>query len=322
MIEFFNPYDKQEEVIKACEDPNIFYVVVTAGRQVGKTIIAKNIGPKWCLDENGITVMWVSPTDSQAAKVYKEIVDVLEPSKVIKSKKAGKGDIEIIFKNHSQMIFRSAGSKDTLRGNTNHYVILDEAAFMSIDTIADIILPTLNVAGRKVLAISTPKGKNYFYEWYLKGQIQDTEWKSFRFNCYDSPYINYKIIESFRDTMTDLKFRQEILAEFVDGASVFKNIDECSTIYALDTPIAGQSYYAGVDIGLSIDASVLTIIDNSGNMIKYYRWEEPQAQDVIDRIIEINRIWQFKKILFETNNHGMPMYQTLKKSLNNIQFYK
>lgn len=177
----------------------------------------------------------------------------------------------------------------------------------------------LTVTGRKLLALSTPKGKNYFYDWYLKGQEYNTKWKSFRFTCYDNPYANSDIVEGNRDVMTDVKFNQEYLCHFVDSASVFKNIEDCATMNALNTPIVGQSYYAGVDIGLLNDASVLTIIDRFGNMVGYYRWEEPEAQDVIDNIIEINRIWRFKKILFETNNHGMPMYQTLKKQLNNIQ---
>jgi terminase large subunit-like protein len=322
-IIFFTPYDKQIEVIEALEDPEITTVVCIAGRQSGKTILAQNIACKWCLDEKDLTVMWVAPTDNQALKVYKEIVKVFpKKTNVIKTKKGAKGDIEIIFFNGSQILFRSAGSTDTLRGNSINYLVVDEAAFVVEDTLTTIIMPTMNVRGRKKLLISTPKGKNYLHKWYLNGQSGEYEfrkWKSFRFNCFDSPFISVDVIEEAKATMTDVKFRQEYLAEFVDNASVFKNIDDVLTINATDKPIPGEKYYAGVDIGLGTDASVISIIDGYGNLVKYFKYEETQAQNVIDNIIELNKVWKFRRILFETNNNGLPMYQTLKKTLTNIE---
>ena len=56
-VELFKPYDKQLEVIQAIEDPDIFYVVLVAGRQVGKTILDENVAINWCGEPN-ITVMW------------------------------------------------------------------------------------------------------------------------------------------------------------------------------------------------------------------------------------------------------------------------
>lgn len=322
-VDFFAPFDKQLEIIEALESDEISTVICIAGRQAGKTILAENIACKWCLDapkESPVTVMWVAPTDNQALKVYKEIIKVWDKkSKLIKTKKGAKGDIEIIFFNGSQILFRSAGSTDTLRGNGVHYLIVDEAAFVVEDTLTTIILPTMNVKGRKKLLISTPKGKNYLHRWYengLSGKPEFAKWKSFRFNCYDSPFTPIETIEEARSVMTDVKFRQEFLAEFVDNASAFKNIDNClSTDYKQDRPIVNEKYYAGVDIGLGTDASVISIVDGNGNLVNYFKWEETNAQTVIDLIIEINRIWKFKKILFETNNNGLPMFQTLKKSI-------
>jgi len=327
VVHLIELYDKQIEVRDAIEDPEISTVVVVAGRQAGKTILAENIALKWCLDapqKSPVTVMWVAPTDNQALKVYKELINVFpKSSKIVKSKKGAKGDIEIIFFNGSQILFRSAGSTDTLRGNSVHYLIVDEAAFVVEDTLTTIILPTMNVKGRKKLLISTPKGKNYLHRWYengLSGKPEFSKWKSFKFNCYDSPFIQLDAIEEARATMTDVKFRQEYLAEFVDNASAFKNIDAVlSSDYKHDRPLPGEKYYAGVDIGLGTDASVLSIIDSNGHLVNYFKFEESNAQTVIDLIIEINRIWRFKKILFETNNNGLPMYQTLKESIPAIQ---
>lgn len=320
---FFTPYDKQIEVLEALDDKAVDTVICVAGRQSGKTILAQNVGCKWCLENEGVTCMWVAPTDNQALKVYKEIIKIFpKESKVIKTKKGAKGDIEIIFTNGSQLLFRSAGSTDTLRGNSVHYLIVDEAAFVVEDTLTSIIIPTMNVKGRKKLLISTPKGKNYLYKWFNFGQSDEPKyksWKSFKFTCYDSPYVQLSQIEFAQSTMTDVRFRQEYLVEFVDNASVFKNINDCLLLNQLDKPITGEKYYAGVDIGLGGDASVMCIIDTYGNLVRYFKWDYTAAQDVIDEILEKNRVWKFKKILFETNNNGLPMYQTLKKSLSNIE---
>lgn len=81
-IELFKPYDKQLEVIEACENPDIFYVVCIAGRQSGKTTMAENLAIKWCLQEAGVKVIWISPTDNQAAVVYQEILEIIRKSEL------------------------------------------------------------------------------------------------------------------------------------------------------------------------------------------------------------------------------------------------
>jgi hypothetical protein len=316
-IQLFKPHNAQKQIIEALEDKVVFFVTVVAGRQIGKSLLGMNIAIHWAINDPKCTIYWVSPTDSQAHKVYKQIINAIVETGIIKSKKGGKGDTEIILINGSRLLFRSAASEDSLRGESVNYMILDEGAFIKSDTINTILLPMLNVKGKKCLVITTPKSKNWVFDWYNKG-LTEKRWRSFRFSTYDSPYANEGLIQMFKDTLPDKLFQQEIMADFIDNASVFNNINDIMNLDHLEAPIVGKNYWAGIDIGLITDATVLSIIDEEGNLVKYYRWQKVESPDLINEIIRINSLWNFKKIQIENNNQGLTIYQDLKRKINNI----
>jgi predicted nucleic-acid-binding protein len=66
------------------------------------------------------------------------------------------------------------------------------------------------------------------------------------------------------------------------------------------------------------DATVLSIFNQDGNMVKYYRWENIDTPILIDKIIDLNKIWNFYRIMIENNNQGLPIYQALRMFLTNI----
>jgi len=318
IIELLEPHEKQMEIVRACLDPDIFFVVSIIGRQFGKTTIAENMAIYWALNHPNSTIYWVSPTDAQSQKVYKEIVTAIVESGCIKTKKMPRGDTEIVLSNSSKILFRSAMSEDSLRGQSVDYMILDEAAFIKRSTIETILMPMLNVRGKKCLFISTPKGKNYLYEYFLNGQ-KLPEWKSLRYSTYDSPFANEDLINMFKETLPPKLFKQEIEAEFVDSSSVFNNISEVMVLKEQNEPKEGGRYFAGIDIGIINDASVLSIIDDNGDLIKYYRWENTEAPELIKNILDINSKWKFQKIVIENNNQGLTIFQDLKRKINNIE---
>ena len=332
IINLIKPHEKQREIVEACLDKDIFFIVSIIGRQFGKTTIAENMAIYWALNNSNSVVYWVSPTDSQAQKVYKDIVVAIIESGIVKSKKMPKGDTEITFINGSKILFRSAASEDSLRGQSVDYLILDEAAFIKRDTVEQILLPMLNVRGKKALFISTPKGKNYLYDYYLKGQ-NTPRWKSLRYSTYDSPLANKELIDVFKETLSPKLFKQEIEAEFVDSSSLFNNLSEVMCLDKLEEPVINEitrpnrrnsetirgKYWAGIDVGLINDATVLSIIDDEGNLVNYYRWEKVEAPELIKNIIDINNKWKFERIMIENNNQGLVLYQELKRKLSNIR---
>jgi hypothetical protein len=272
----------------------------------------------WALNDKKSIVYWISPTDSQAQKCFKDIKEALIESGCIKSSKQPKGDTEIVFNNGSKILFRSAASEDSLRGQPVNYMILDEAAFIKKSTIETILLPMLSVIGKKCLFISTPKGKNYLYEYFLNGQ-KLPKWKSLRYSTYDSPLANEELIQMFRDTLPTKLFQQEVEAEFVDSSSIFNNINDVMSLEPLNEPLSDDYYYGGIDIGLINDASVLSIINSQGDLVKYYRWENIEAPELMNEIERVCKKWNFQKVLIENNNQGLTIYQDLKRRVKNLE---
>lgn len=319
-LELIKPHIYQQEIVDSCLDPDLMFVVAVVGRQFGKTCLAENLAIYWAINEPNCRVMWVSPTDAQAQKVLNEIVEAIIESGVIKSHKRSGGDSEIKFLNGSTILFRSAASEDNLRGASIHYMIMDEAAFIKRTTVESILLPMLSVTGRKCLFVTTPKGKNFIYDYFKKGldRRNNPAWISHRYSTTDSPLANEEILKMFKDTLPDKLYQQEILAQFVDSSSVFNNVQELLNLPELERPVPGVEYYAGIDVGIVTDATVIAIVSETGDLVKYYRYTNMEAPELMDEIVRVNSIWNFTNITIENNNQGIVLYQDLRRRLDNI----
>ena len=167
-VEGFSPYLKQKEWIDKIENPNIKYASLITGRQIGKSLLLSNLALKWSLESNNVTTMIVAPIYSQVRKIYEDIERVVAGTPLLIS--SNKSNYEMALLNGSKIIFRSAEKPDNLRGYTNHYLLIDEAAFIKESVWDEILKPTILVHGRKVLFTSTPKQKGtWIHKMYLYG---------------------------------------------------------------------------------------------------------------------------------------------------------
>jgi tRNA(Met) C34 N-acetyltransferase TmcA len=157
-VQGFSPTPKQFEFIQEILKPEVKFIILTTGRQFGKTMMAQNLILKWALETNDSVSMWVSPIYSQCRKVFEDLEKILYDSNLTTS--LNKSNLEIEFINGSKIIFRSAERPDNMRGYTLDYLVVDEAAFVRDDTYNMVLKHTTIVKGKKVLFISTPKGKN------------------------------------------------------------------------------------------------------------------------------------------------------------------
>lgn len=314
-ITFFKPYKKQVPIVERCMSPfsgQIEYTIVNASRQSGKTLLASNLSVFWALQEPKQNIMILSPVDSQSKKIYKQILNAIVESGLIKSSKIQSGDSEIVFQNGSVIIFRSAQSTNSLRGNTLTHLIMDEGAFIEEETFTTIILPTLAVKGKKVLIVSTPKSKNYFYKLFMQGQNELDESgkpnyiKSFKSSYIDNPYANLEFIEQQRLTIPEAIFRQEYLSEFIDSASVFQNFEQYCTLTPRTNPLPGERTYIGIDVAFSSggDYTVCSVFNHKSELIYMDRFRETSNDILIDRLLKTIRTFQPLKVLVEVNNMG------------------
>jgi phage FluMu gp28-like protein len=298
-----------------------FFVTSVAGRQAGKTALAIQQGLFWGLNKPKQLVYWVSPTSSQATKVYNQMLEMIVGMPFVKSYKGSKADTEICLANGSKILFRSAAQEDSLRGETIEYLIIDEAAFIKQMVFSEILLPMLNVRGKKCLIISTPKGKNWFFHQYQKGYTGNKDYSSFKFISSDNPYSNPTIIGIAKDNLPAVLFGQEYLAQFVDNAAIFENIKELCVLPQMENPEVGRTYFMGIDIALKDDYTVITVIDDLDRVVAYYRFNHITAPQLKQNIIDCDNKWNPNTIMIERNNQGMPIIDdlVLTHGMNNIE---
>jgi len=307
-IELYTPYKKQREIHQKINDKNIFGVVVVCGRQVGKTLLDINQSLMWALSKKNVQIMMVLPTDSQANKVYKQTIEGIISADVVKSHKGQSGSAEILFENNSKILFRSALQEDSLRGYSNDYLIIDEAAFINENTIHSILIPTLTVKGKKILITSTPKGKNWLFKYFTKQNI-DKGWASFKFTSYDSPYVNKKFLDEQKNSLPQEIFEQEYMAEFVDKASIFKNLDEIMTFNEL--PNNKGDVFIGVDLGMNNDYTVATVINYNYQVVDILRFTNVTSNELKNKLQVFFGIHKPKNIVIENNGLGIPIVSDL-----------
>ena len=306
----FTPHIGQQRVINEFVKTNTKFGVLVTSRQWGKSLLGINSLFYWLLNNQKTKGAWISPIYKQCRKVFDEITSIAHT--IIKSK--NKAELTIEFINGSTLQFLSADRGDSIRGFSFHFMVVDEAAFLKQDVFEQAILPTLSALGRKCLIISTPKGKNWFYNYYLRGSNEGGEYKSFRGYTQDNPYIDEQFIADCRASMPPSIFKQEFEAEFTDaGSDVFTNLDKICIRDEWIEPTRNNSYYGGIDTGISNDYSVCVIMDESGRVCYVHRITNQPIESVAGIFRDILKRFAVRNCNIEVNGPGVGMYELIAK---------
>lgn len=309
-VNLFTPYAKQKEFINLYADSPHLFGVLNAPRGSGKTLFAINMALYWLLRNNDTKLGYITPIYSLGKEVF-EIIQG-KTSELIEA--SNKSDLTIKFINGSSIKFLSADRADSVRGFRFHYMIMDETAYLNQNTIEKAILPTLNPNGRKCLMISTPRGKNHFYEYYLRGQQGDSDYVSMTIPLTECPFVKQELIDEARKSLPTEVFRSEYEAEFTDSTNdVFQNIEKCSIVYEWTPPNRQHRYFAGIDTGLSNDYSVLTIIDETGRVAFIDRINNDTLENIATRFIGTLKRYSVQGCLVEANGIGKAMAELIRK---------
>ena len=165
--------------------------------------------------------MYIAPTLGQARSIIWELLHDLG-REVIKSSHVN--NLEITLINGRKILVRGADNPDSLRGVSLTYVVLDEVAFIKQEIWEKVIRASLSDQKGRALFISTPSGRNWFYDVYKLGlEETDEEWKSWHFTTRDNETIDPKEIDAAQRTLSSFAFKQEYLSSFDNaGSDVFK----------------------------------------------------------------------------------------------------
>lgn len=201
--------------------------VVAAGRRCGKSrLSAVTLLIEALNCPEGSAVMYVAPTLGQARTIIWDLLhDLGRP--VIRSSHVN--NLEILLVNGRKILIRGADNPDSLRGVSLTYLVLDECSFIKQDVWEKILRASLSDKKGRALFISTPSGRNWFYDVFKLGgtggktdQV-DHEWKSWHFTTAQNETIDPAEVEAAKRTLSSFAFRQEYLSSFdTAGTDIFK----------------------------------------------------------------------------------------------------
>jgi len=227
-------------------------------------------------------------------------------------------DRKIIFRNGSEIEFKSAENESSLRGAGLDFALFDESSRISEGSY-NALRPALSDRQGKAIFISTPKGKNWFHALYLRGQDPaEKEWESWRFSSKDNPYFSIEEYHELKRTLPADVFSQEIEAEFIDDASqVFRNIkDRISG--SLEDPKVDEVYFMGVDLAKHHDFTCIIVLNSSKHLVFFDRFQKLDWYIQKAKILNIAKKYNNASIRIDSTGIGDPIEEDLRQANDNL----
>ena len=265
--------------------------IVAAGRRWGKSSMAAHETLRYALENSGVTIWWVSPSYDQSNDFGFDKIKPLVPVDVLDDVKRTKPRA-LELSNGSRISFRSAEREDSLRGPGLDFLVIDEAGTVPERAWTEELRPALADTRGDMLAIGTPRGRNWFFDWYKRGQSGDhPDTASVRAPTSQNPHVPDGEIDELRDQMPERAFRQEHLAEFVDDAGgVFDDVRDAVAEYDLPVPSGDASgpFAIGADFARHEDYTALAVLDADGRLVAFDRLRETTWTRIQRRIEQLD----------------------------------
>jgi hypothetical protein len=176
--------------------------VVACGRRFGKTLLGIDRAIETVLD--GYPVGWFSPTYKMLEDVWGDLKTATAPLSPKTSEQEHRIDFSGVVKAGAPMLrpvleMWSLDRPDAARGRKYKRVLVDEAAMISSLGYSwqAVIRPMLTDLRGDAYFFSTPKGHNYFWELYLRGEdAAQADWACWSMPTGANPFINTRRLKT------------------------------------------------------------------------------------------------------------------------------
>jgi hypothetical protein len=311
--------------------------VVRAGRRSGKTTGIAIYAVRQFLE--GRRVLYATPTADQIERFWFEVTRALaEPI-----------EHGALYKNETRHIIEVAGTEtriraktawnaDTLRGDYADVLIFDEWQLMNEDAWGLVGAPMLLDNNGDAVFIYTPpslrshsvtKAQDPMHaaKLFKRAQADATgRYATFHFTSHDNPHLDKDALEEISQDMSNVAYRQEILAEDLEDApGALWTRDDIKRAY--DMPEL-HSIVVGVDPSGSEHGDACGVIvcgaAKDGTLDHFYVLEDATVQGGSEKwsaeVVSAYKRWKADKVVAERNFGGDMVETVIKHALdeNNI----
>ncbi len=308
--------DWQKKVLET--DGNI---ALRSGRQVGKSLTISILAGDYAANNDKKLIMIIAAVERQAYLLFEKVLYYMEQAypKLIKQGKDRPTKSKIQLKNGSVIHCLPTGLTGYgIRGFTIDLLIADEAAFIP-DDVFHAVTPSLSTRikeGARIVLLSTPFGR----EGYFAQSFNDPTFTTFHVSSEDCPRIDKDFLAAERQRMTKRQYQQEYMGEFVDELMQFFPDNLIKSVMRRKRPetIAkggNNAYYLGVDLArMGDDESTFAIANldrDSIIQVEQQITRRTRLNESTNHIIQLNNLYDFKKIFLDTGGIGVGVYDHL-----------
>jgi hypothetical protein len=296
--------------------------ILSAGRRWRKTTLVMAIAVEKALE--GQSLMWGAPTFDQVRVGWDETRHAAGRVATFTQQR-----MEAHFPTGGRILYRSLDDPDNARGHTADGVVIDEGGDVNERAWYEVLRPMLIDTGGWAWIIGTPKGRNWFFREHVAARSRDDSaaWQVPTVGCeidgtrlvrkphpMENPDVPWREIEQLWATTPERVFRQEILAEFIEGeGAVFRNIAACLA-HPGDADHSGHHIVCGVDWGKHADFTAISVFcADCRREVAHDRFNQIDYAFQRGRLQALCARYHVEMVLAESNAMGEPVIEQLQR---------
>lgn len=322
--------------------PDFDEIVINAGRAFGKDLTVGAVLSHLCITKPKTRILFITPFYSQVESFWDQVMEGVDDDTgenfVPQLFKINKNKKEVRFFNGSVIICMSAENAKAIRSKRASWIVVNEAAFIS-DSIINKELRAVRKKNRgKVIYISTPNGKNWFFNKFIEG-MRDESHENYTpaalkpkvYSIYatfkDNPKSSLDV-EDMRANTPEKIFDQEVLAKFLDDSAVFSNLNAAFYTIKMDAYASkwiGEEplkqdltkgtpqgrYFIGADFAKLKDFTVFTVLDHNGKLVYWERFNKVNYVVQAKRLLELAHHYNDAYVIYDATGVGVSVADNL-----------
>lgn len=300
------------------------HVSIAAGRRTGKTW---NSAGWLCIEKlskPNSSGLWVDTRQQNIQRyIDRYFLTILKP--IWHKMKYDRNKQSLVFPNGSYIDFGSAERPERLEGFGYDDAVLNESGIIlrKAELWDNTLQPMLKGQNTKVRLIGTPKGRNKFRDLYSKGKTKTDGYESYKFNIYDSPFYSKHEIEDIKNNVPEIVWKQEYMAEFVEGAGiVFRHIQDNIGHRLYQQGDRNNRYFMAIDLAKHVDFTVIMIADKQRRVVYFDRFNQIDWGLQKQRILDAYKRFNSPYTIIDSTGVGDAIYDDLKNAGMNVTPFK
>ena len=310
------PHSKKQALIMNCfHVPDLQELWVACGTKFGKSLSAAGAISSAAIIKKQSLYRWIAPHYSVAKIGMRYCKRILPPDPYVT---ANNSTNTLTIENRETLLqfLHGTDPEATIEGEGTQGNVLDEMSKMKEQVYTSVWTTTTLTRG-PILALSTPRGKGFFYnkcmeakeEMELARRQGRNPRKAFiTAPTSDNPYVLREAIENAKKDLPLRLFEQYYEAKFIDDSSVFVGLDACirgvelyldsSFQHWVDEEVESKTVVIGVDWAKTTDYTVFTAFDTNGPISRVIGVCRFQGIDYVSAIKHLYKFAkQFKEVL-------------------------